>query len=72
MDLYKNALLPKALQDFDLTLSGYLTGRSDVATVIGRLKAILDYELLYQGQLMERAKSRVRIEVLTEPALPGK
>jgi outer membrane protein TolC len=72
MDLYKNALVPKAVQDFDLALSGYLTGRSDVVTVIGRLKSILDYELLYQGQLMERAKSRVRIEALTEPALPGK
>ena len=72
MDLYKNALIPKAVQDFDLALSGYLTGRSDVLTVIGRLKAILDYELLYQGQLMERAKSRVRIEAMTEPALPGK
>jgi outer membrane protein, heavy metal efflux system len=72
MDLYKNALVPKAVQDFDLALSGYLTGRSDVPTVIGRLKSILDYELLYQGQLMERAKARVRIEALTEPALPGK
>ena len=72
MDLYSNALVPKALQDFDLALSGYLTGRSDVVTVISRLKSFLDYELLYQGQLMERAKARVRIEALTEPALPGK
>jgi cobalt-zinc-cadmium efflux system outer membrane protein len=72
MDLYSNALIPKAAQDFDLALAGYGTGRSDVLTVITRLKSYLDYELLYQGQLTERAKAMARIEALTEPALPGK
>jgi outer membrane protein TolC len=72
MDLYHTALIPKAEQDFDLALSGYGTGRSDVLTVITRLKSYLDYELLYQGQLTERAKAVARIEALTEPALPGK
>ena len=72
MDLYRNALIPKASQDFDLALAGYGTGRSDVLTVITRLKSYLDYELLYQGQLTERAKAVARIEALTEPALPGK
>ena len=57
MELYRNALIPKAEQDFDLALAGYGTGRSDVLTVITRLKSYLDYELLYQGQLTERAKA---------------
>jgi outer membrane protein, heavy metal efflux system len=72
MDLYRNALIPKAEQDFDLALAGYGTGKSDVLTVIARLKSYLDYELLYQGQLTERAKAVARIEALTESALPGK
>ncbi|MCE5263670.1 MAG: TolC family protein [Deltaproteobacteria bacterium] len=72
MALYRNALIPKASQDFDLALSGYGTGKSDVLTVITRLKSYLDYDLLYQGQLTERAKAVARIEALTEPALPGK
>ena len=72
LDLYQNALIPKAAQDFDLALSGYATGKGDALTVITRLKAFLDYELLYQGQLTERAKAVARIEALTEPALPGK
>jgi outer membrane protein, heavy metal efflux system len=72
MELYRNALIPKAEQDFDLALAGYGTGRSDALTVITRLKSYLDYELLYQGQLAERAKAMARIEALTEPALPGK
>ena len=45
---------------------------SDVLAVIGRLKAYLDYEQLYQVQLTERAKAMARLEALTEPALPGK
>jgi cobalt-zinc-cadmium efflux system outer membrane protein len=72
MELYRNALIPKAAQDFDLALTGYGTGKSDVLTVITRLKSYLDYELLYQGQLTERAKAVARIEALTEPALPVK
>jgi outer membrane protein, heavy metal efflux system len=72
MELYRNALIPKAAQDFDLALLGYGTGKSDVLTVITRLKSYLDYELLYQGQLAERAKAVARVEALTEPALPGK
>jgi len=72
MALYHNALIPKASQDFDLALSGYGTGRNDVLTVIARLKAYLDYELLYEVQRTERAKAVARIEALTEPALPGK
>ncbi|MDA8124214.1 MAG: TolC family protein [Deltaproteobacteria bacterium] len=72
MELYRNALIPKAAQDFSLALAGYGTGKNDVLTVITRLKSYLDYELLYQGQLTERAKAVARIEALTEPALPGK
>lgn len=72
LDLYRNALVPKAAQDFDLALLGYGTGKSDALTVITRLKSYLDYELLYEVQLTERAKAVARIEALTEPALPGK
>jgi outer membrane protein, heavy metal efflux system len=72
MALYRNALIPKAKQDFDLALASYGTGRSDILTVITLLKAYFDYDLLYQGQLAERAKAVARIEALTEPALPGK
>jgi cobalt-zinc-cadmium efflux system outer membrane protein len=72
LDLYRGALIPKASQDFDLALSAYGTGKGDAPTVIARLKAYLDYELLYQGQLAERTKAVARIEALTEPALNGK
>jgi outer membrane protein, heavy metal efflux system len=65
MNLYREGLIPKTQQDFQLALSGYLTGRVEAITTLNRLKALLDYELLYWGQLAEREKAIARMEALT-------
>ncbi|MBF0563733.1 MAG: TolC family protein [Nitrospirae bacterium] len=65
MSLYKTALIAKTYQDFNLSLSGYVTGKADALTVITRLKALLDYETLYWKQFAEREKAIARIEALT-------
>lgn len=65
MELYKNGLIPKTYQDFELALSGYVTGRIEAITVINRLKSLLDFELLYWGQFLEREKAIARIEAIT-------
>jgi len=62
MGLYKTGLIPKTYQDFDLALSGYVSGKVEAITVINRLKALLDYETLYWGQFVEREKAVARIE----------
>ena len=77
MDLYRNALIPRGNQDFDAALSIYSTGRGDALTVMTRLKSLLDYELQYWGQFVEREKAVARIEALTGegrflPARPAK
>ena len=77
MDLYRNALIPKGNQDFEAALSIYSTGRGDALTVMTRLKSLLDYELQYWGQFVEREKAIARIEALTGesrflPARPAK
>jgi len=77
MDLYRNALIPRGNQDFEAALSIYSTGRGDALTVITRLKSLLDYELQYWGQFVEREKAIARIEALTAesrflPARPAK
>lgn len=64
MSLYKEALIPKQRQDFELALSGYVTGRIEALTVISRLKAFLDTELLYWSQLVQREKAMARLEAL--------
>lgn len=64
MELYKTGLIPKTYQDFELAISGYVSGKIEAITVINRLKALLDYETLYWGQFVEREKSIARIEAI--------
>ena len=61
MDLYKNGLIPKTYQDFELALSGYSTGRIEAIVAITRLKTLLDYDILYWGQFVEREKAIARL-----------
>jgi outer membrane protein TolC len=65
MQLYKDGLIPKGLQDVELSLSGYKTGSNDSLTVITRLKSIIDYEISYWLQSSEREKAIARIEAIT-------
>ncbi len=65
MELYKNGLIPKTVQDFQLALSGYKVGKVEAITVISRLKALLEFELLYWGQFVEREKAMARIGAIT-------
>ncbi|HLA27375.1 MAG TPA: TolC family protein [Syntrophales bacterium] len=64
MALYKDGLIPKAYQDFELALAGYTTGKVEAITVITRLKSLIDYELLYRSQLVQREKGIARLEAI--------
>jgi outer membrane protein TolC len=64
MELYKEGLIPKTVQDFQLALAGYTVGKVEAITVINRLKALLDFELLYWTQFTERQKAMARMEAL--------
>ncbi len=65
MKLYKEGLIPKTYQDFQLALSGYATGKIEAITAISTLKALLDTEILYWGQYVEREKAIARLEAIT-------
>jgi outer membrane protein TolC len=65
MDLYRSGLIPKTKQDFELSLSGYRTGKVEEITVVSRLKALLDYETAYWTQFVAREKAIARLEALT-------
>jgi len=65
LSLYREGIAPKIRQDFQLALSGYATGKIEAITAISRLKALLDTELLYWGQYVEREKAIARLEALT-------
>jgi outer membrane protein TolC len=64
MALYKDAVLPKNYQDFELALAGYVTGKIEAITVISRVRAFLDTEILYWVQFAAREKAVARQEAL--------
>ena len=65
MTLYKEGLIPKTNQDVQLAFSSYVTGRVDALTVITRIKNLLDYDLLYWNQFVEREKAIARLHAFT-------
>ncbi|HWR89641.1 MAG TPA: TolC family protein [Dissulfurispiraceae bacterium] len=64
-EISRQGLTPKARQDFELSLSGYVTGRTEAMTVITRLKTLVEIELQYWNQIVEREKAIARLEALT-------
>ena len=64
MALYREGLIPKAYQDFELALAGYVTGKIEAITAITRLKALIDYEFLYWRQFTDRQKAAARLDGL--------
>jgi outer membrane protein, heavy metal efflux system len=68
MGLYRQALIPKSYQDYELALSGYVSGKVEALTVIATLKSLLDSEQLYWTQFTEREKAVARHETLMGPA----
>jgi outer membrane protein TolC len=65
MDLYRNGLIPKASQEFESALAVYITGKGETSSVISRLKSLIDFEMLYWGQFVEREKAIARLDAIT-------
>lgn len=64
MELYKNGLIPKTYQDFEGALAGYVSGKVEAMTVINRLRALTELDILYWGQFTEREKAIARLEAI--------
>ena len=54
-------LIPKSTQDYEAALTAYSNGKADALTVVTRLKALIEYEVLYWNQFSERQKAIARI-----------
>lgn len=65
MELYREGLIPKSEQNYEAALSGYSTGRIELITLIKSLTSLLDNELLYWNQFIEREKAIARLNALT-------
>jgi outer membrane protein TolC len=71
MKLYREGLVPKANQDVQLALSGYITGKIEALTAITRNQNLLDYDLLYWNQLVEREKAIARLHTFAGELSPA-
>lgn len=71
MNIYKNGLIPKNTQDFEQSLTGYSTGKTEAINVISRLKTLLDYEAQYWNQFVEREKAISRLNAITTGLTAG-
>jgi cobalt-zinc-cadmium efflux system outer membrane protein len=71
MNIYKNGLIPKNTQDFEQSLTGYSTGKTEAINVISRLKTLLDYETQYWNQFVEREKAISRLNAITASLTAG-
>jgi outer membrane protein TolC len=71
MNLYRDGLIPKNAQDVEAAVTGYATGRTDAVVVISRVKNLLDYEVLYWSQFVEREKALARLHAITEGLSPA-
>jgi outer membrane protein TolC len=61
MDIYKNGLIPKNSQDMEQALTNYSNGKGEATAVIAKIKILLDYEILYWNQFVEREKAIARL-----------
>ena len=71
MNIYKKGLIPKNTQDFEQSLTGYSTGKTEEINVISRLKTLLDYEAQYWNQFVEREKAISRLNAITTGLTAG-
>ncbi len=71
IDLYKSGIIPKMHQDVELSIAAYIAGKSDALSVLTKIKNIIDTEILYWTQFVEREKAIAKLEELTALKITG-
>jgi len=64
IDLYKNALIPKAQQALGVTLEAFRAGISNSLDLIDAKKTLLEFELSYTRALADQAQRFAELEML--------
>ncbi len=64
MKLYKEALIPKARENFEVTLTNYRSGKIELTSVIKALNTLIDTELNYLNRVMEYKMAIIRLYTL--------
>jgi outer membrane protein TolC len=64
IDLYRNALLPKAKESLKVTESGFRAARSSFTDLIDAQRILLEFALSYERALANRSQSLAKLEML--------
>jgi outer membrane protein TolC len=70
MRIYKNGLISRNTQNFELALTGYVTGKNDALITLTTLKNLIDYETSYWEQFVAREKAIAKIEAIAGVTIP--
>ena len=64
IDLYRDALLPKAGESLKVTESGFRTGTATFTDLIDAQRILLEFALSYERALADRSQSLAKLEML--------
>ena len=64
VELYRDTLIPKALQSLNVTQTAFEAGRKDFLSLMDTQRTLLELELAHEKALINRAKNRARIEMI--------
>lgn len=65
IDLYRDALIPKAKESLKVTESEFRSGNGNFNDLIDAQRILLDFTLSYEKALADRSKSLAKLEMLT-------
>ncbi len=72
IDLYRDALLPKAGESLKVTEAGFRAGASSFTDLIDAQRILLEFTLSYERALADRARALARLEMLVGKEIPRK
>ena len=71
IDLYRDALLPKARESLNTTQSAYSSGNATFTDLVDAQRVLLSFELSYERSLTDHAQWRAELERLVGRKMPA-
>ncbi len=72
IDLYRDALLPKARESLKVTESGFRAAKGSFTDLIDAQRILLEFALSYERALADRSQSLAKLEMLVGQEIPRK
>jgi outer membrane protein TolC len=71
INLYRDTLVPKAKQSFNVTQKAFTAGKTDFLDVVDAERTLLEFQLSYERALANRAQRLAKLEMLIGQEIPG-